>query len=406
MENIAILSRRSTTLTALPSTATSAPRVYFKNFDGLRFFAALLVILQHMSNYKTDLGADIPNREKTLFSTLGSSGVMLFFVLSGFLIFYLLFTEKKFTGTIRIKDFYVRRMLRIWPLYFGFGLLSILGIDSVIKLLSGTSTPTPVAENLFYLFTFSVNLQLIFGTINRGIIELYWSVCIEEQFYLFAPWLVKKSNRFIAISLGLIGVGIASKFIFGYLLANEIIHVNRRFNPLYVFTTCWFEAFGFGILAAYLLFNKELYSKIKGVVENRIIQAVVVGIMLLYIINFIPKPKIVTDYLFATVPSILFAFIILAAASGNFVFNLENNFFKRLGRYSYGMYVLHATILQVVLILSLKYVSRSNTLFYELVSPLMSIGLVIFASGLSYELYEKRFLKLKQVFTVVKNQKV
>lgn len=85
-------------------------------------------------------------------------------------------------------------MLRIWPLYFGFGLIQIFGIDWAMKHM-GNPVDTPVLENLFYLFTFSINLQLLFATLNRGIIELYWSVCIEEQFYLLAPWLVKNGIK-------------------------------------------------------------------------------------------------------------------------------------------------------------------------------------------------------------------
>ena len=382
----------------------NVPRVYFKNLDGLRFFAALMVMIQHLSDYKGNT-TGIPNLESGIVQSLGSHGVTLFFVLSGFLIFSLLFVEKKFTNTIQVKNFYIRRMLRIWPLYFGFGILSIVFTDKILGFL-GHPINTPVGENLLYLFTFTVNLQLIFAVFNRGLIELYWSVCIEEQFYLFAPWLVKKGNSFLKISLLLIGVGIASKFLLQYLITAGIVHTNQHINPLYTFTTCWFDAFGLGILAAYFYFNKNIYNKIRHVVENKVIQAAVCLFALLYITDILPRPKLVTDYFFSTVACLCFAYIILAAATGKFIFNLETAFLKRMGKYSYGMYVLHATIIQLFLIFLLKYFSKESLFVYEIIYPVLSVALVVLVSGLSYELYEKRFLKLKKSFTVVQNQKV
>src|SRR5215211_848080 len=384
--------------------SASVPRVYFKNLDGLRFFAALMVMIQHFSDYKKTAGEGMPNMEYKLVSHLGSHGVTLFFVLSGFLIFSLLFVEKKFTHTVQIKNFYVRRILRIWPLYFGFGLVSIFGIDYVLSHL-GMSIHTPVGENLFFLFVFSVNLQLIFATINKGIIELYWSVCIEEQFYLFAPWLVRKGKHFIKISLILIGIGIGSKFLLQYLITTGMIRVNEHINPLYTFTTCWFDAFGLGMLAAYFYFEKNIYKKIRSVVEHRTWQVIVLAVTILYITNILPRPKWVTDYFFSTIAAVLFAYILLAASTGKFIFNLEKGFLIKMGRYSYGMYVLHATVIQLVFIYSLKVIARENLWYYEFVYPVIAIILVIIAAGLSYELFEKRFLKLKRFFTVVRNQK-
>ena len=389
---------------ASSSPVADVPRVYFKNLDGMRFFAALMVMIQHLSDYKRNT-TGVPNAEADVVQNLGSHGVTLFFVLSGFLIFSLLFVEKKFTNTIQVKNFYIRRMLRIWPLYFGFGILSIVFIDKFFEFL-GHPINTPVGENLLYLFTFTVNLQLIFAVINKGIIELYWSVCIEEQFYLFAPWLVKKGKNFLMISLLLIGMGIGSKFLLQYLITAGIIHTNQHINPLYTFTTCWFDAFGLGMLAAYFYFNKNIYSKIRHVVENKRIQAAVCLFTLLYITDILPRPKLVTDYFFSTVACLCFAYILLAAATGRFIFNLETAFLKRMGKYSYGMYVLHATVIQLLLIFLLKHFSKESFLIYELIYPLLAFALVILVSGLSYELYEKRFLKLKKPFTVVQNQKV
>jgi peptidoglycan/LPS O-acetylase OafA/YrhL len=380
-------------------------RVYFKNLDGIRFIAALLVILQHTSDYKKHQEIGLPNTFERNFMGLGGAGVTLFFVLSGFLIFYLLFSEKKLTETISIRNFYLRRILRIWPLYFGFGLILIFGYDYFYSRF-GTHIDTPELQNLFFLCTFSINLQLLFLFPNRGIIELYWSVCIEEQFYLMAPWLVKKGyKRMLLIILLLIAIGITSRFIFYFL--EETGHYNFNQNsPLYFFTLCRFDNFGFGALAAYLYFNKSIYVKIQSVVENKKVQLAVTLFTILYITNVIPQPgPIITDKLVA-LPSILFAFIILAASTGHFFVSLENPLLKRLGRYSYGIYIFHATVSEILIILFIRYIPAKTILIYDVLYPVTCVVLTSVIAGLSYEIYEKRFLRLKKRFTIIKNQEV
>ena len=92
-------------------------KVYFPNLNSLRFLAALLVIVHHIEQYKEILG--LPNVfHNHSIQLMSKIGVSLFFVLSGFLITYLLLVEQKENNHIQIKWFYVRRILRIWPLYF------------------------------------------------------------------------------------------------------------------------------------------------------------------------------------------------------------------------------------------------------------------------------------------------
>ena len=379
-------------------------KVYFKNLDGLRFIAAAMVILQHTSEYKVfnaDLG--LPNMFRRNFEGLGSYGVTLFFVLSGYLIFYLLFTEHKITNTVNVKNFYIRRMLRIWPLYLGFGILMILGIDYLQGKL-GNQIDTPVFENLFYLFTFSINLQMLFAIPNKGIIELYWSVCIEEQFYLVAPWIVKKwANKLLYIIIGLIAIGLLTKFIL-YELETRGHYDFNNINPLYFFTLCRLDNFGIGALAAYIYFKKPVYEKCKHVIENKYLQLFVILFTLAFILNLVPEPWFVSTFLFATFPSVLFAFIILAASTGKFIFNLETRLLKSLGKYSYGIYVFHAVVSQVVLVVFIKYLPHDSKWAFEVAFPLASIVLSSIVAGLSYEIYEKRFLKLKDRFALIKKQ--
>ena len=96
---------------------SSGTKVYFENLNAIRFIAASFVIVAHIEFFKNIF--NLPNFfDNAVVAIIGRLGVVLFFVLSGFLISYLLFVEKEITKTISVKKFYVRRILRIWPLYF------------------------------------------------------------------------------------------------------------------------------------------------------------------------------------------------------------------------------------------------------------------------------------------------
>ena len=111
---------------AVPGTAA---RVYYPELDTLRFFAFLMVFVHHTLPQDDALYARLPRVVAHLlvaFSLAGGLGVALFFCLSAFLISDLLRREAQQTGTVAIGRFYLRRTLRIWPLYFAFLLLAQL----------------------------------------------------------------------------------------------------------------------------------------------------------------------------------------------------------------------------------------------------------------------------------------
>lgn len=91
-------------------------KVYFKGLNGLRIIAALLVFFSHVEYVKQLIGLD-NHFAIHIFKVAGGSGVDLFFCISGFLITFLLIAEKERMNSIVLKDFYIRRILRIWPLY-------------------------------------------------------------------------------------------------------------------------------------------------------------------------------------------------------------------------------------------------------------------------------------------------
>ena len=168
--------------------------VYFPGLNGLRFIAAFLVIISHTEYYKGPLGYKDQVSNSFLFS-LGDLSVTFFFVLSGFLITFLLLKEKDQFNSISIRSFYIKRVLRIWPLYFCVVLLGLF-LYPYIPILNhsdyvGIFDDFGVKVILFLLF-FPNLVLLKYGV--TPFIAPTWSVGVEEQFYLIWPWLVKYSR--------------------------------------------------------------------------------------------------------------------------------------------------------------------------------------------------------------------
>jgi len=169
----------------------SAKRFYLPELDTLRFFAFLAVFLVHgfddpVSRY-TDAGVPaIIARAITTVIQAGMFGVDLFFLLSSFLITSLLRREHNATGKIDIRGFWIRRCLRIWPLYFFFVGFAGFLIPRIFHFV-----PPPENAHVIGLLTFTQNWAIAFSDAGRGSPTLVlWSVSVEEQFYLIWPMLI------------------------------------------------------------------------------------------------------------------------------------------------------------------------------------------------------------------------
>ena len=166
--------------------------IHLPGLNGLRAIAALSVMWGH--TFQSDFG----NWGVEGFALpVVADGVTLFFVISGFLITYLLLNEQEQSHTISIPKFYMRRVLRIWPIYYLYLLVAVLVIS------------TGNNPNIWYYCFFTANIPFI---LTAGIwpIVHYWSIGVEEQFYLFWPWLVKftrgKNMRLLITAVGVCGV--------------------------------------------------------------------------------------------------------------------------------------------------------------------------------------------------------
>ncbi|MEO5648227.1 MAG: acyltransferase, partial [Chitinophagaceae bacterium] len=166
-------------------------KIFFPNLDGLRFVAFFMVYLWHAFK-DAFTGLHIQNIYiNNLFYTFanGKTGVSIFFVLSGFLITYLILSEIALNGKLDVKRFYIRRSLRIWPLYYLILLVIFVIIPIVIRMmhLDWAKYDMQPFYYLVYLSNFDVLRIYQHGGNDFLPSTVTWSVAIEEQFYFIWP---------------------------------------------------------------------------------------------------------------------------------------------------------------------------------------------------------------------------
>jgi peptidoglycan/LPS O-acetylase OafA/YrhL len=205
--------------------------------DGLRFIAFALVYLFHDGIEPSLLSPFVGRTVAAALRENGWVGVHLFFILSGYLITTLLVREERDFGRVDLKAFWIRRILRIWPLYYltvaiGFVLIpwaeGAIGTQGYRELLARHLAPF-----LGFLGNWSMSLL---GPAPYDALSVLWSVCVEEQFYLVVPLLVAWVGRRYRLGLvaGLIGATILARWV--YAEANPV-EIKIRYNTFLCFDT-------------------------------------------------------------------------------------------------------------------------------------------------------------------------
>lgn len=353
-------------------------RLYLPGLNGIRAVAALSVLFGHMWAPFGDWRVGEP-----IFQIpWPEAPVTTFFVISGFLITYLLMNEVGKTGDVSIGKFYMRRILRIWPLYYGHLVLALI----VVAAFKGEIN----SAAWFYTF-FSGNISHALGI---GIIPLYhfWSLGVEEQFYAWYPWMVKYNKKHILYAVcGLcllwFGLKIGVRLTIWKGLVYRIFNITQfdcmmlgaAGAIMYYRGTVWFNKLcsnRFVAIAAWVLFfTSGMWAK------------------------YVPSP--ITNEVIALV-SLL---VIMAGLVWKPI--LENKVMNYIGKISYGIYVIHPVLLYVGTRLMSGWLSR-----YEDTQKQGGVCFAIFIAisaltiglaGLSYKYYEMPFLRMKDRFSVVKS---
>ena len=309
-------------------------RRYFHTFDALRFFAFLKVFLLH-----------IPIVAYPWFNYIkagGGIGVQFFFVLSGFLISYIILEEKQRTGKLNLKNFFVRRVLRIWPLYYLMVLVAYSTPYILTHFLHINSSGEGYEPELWVSLTFLENYKMMMTQQHANVspLSVMWSLCIEEHFYIvWGVVLYYMHIRHVPklITGSLIIAIVARVLFYRYSLAASDLFTN-------------IDLFALGAIPAYLLIKKpEVIDRGIGRMSYWV---KVLFVALILIVVTVCSQYAGNDKVFiivTTVLGVLFSLlIVLTLPQKNPLRIKDRNVFSRMGVYTYGLYLYHILVINLL----------------------------------------------------------
>ncbi len=363
------------------------PTSYLTQLDGLRFVAVLLVLVDHW----------LAERNKL---PLGPLGVTIFFVLSGFLISRILLSSKDKHGKrpgglgFYLRTFYIRRTLRIFPLYY-----------LVILALALAHIP-PVRETLAWNLLYATNLYIASHQSWMGSIDHFWSLAVEEQVYLFFPLLLFfVPRRHVVLTMLLMITGaVASRYV--------LFATGQPWMVGYVSTICCLDAFGLGGLLAYLfLYERDRFEKL---FQN---SALVVAALLAFVLvvayakTYPEVHNIQTEVWERLAGSVLGMTLVGRSAvgfTGGVKWLFEHAVCRYLGQISYGLYIFHNFVFNAyhtpVSHPTVQLWNRLAALFppgadLMVVKLFFLFGLTTLLASASWHLFEKPINSLKDIFS-------
>lgn len=354
--------------------------------------AAMSVVVSHLEMVKKQFG--LPHLwDLRPIKMLGDLGVILFFSLSGFLITYLLLMEKSHTQKVSIVDFYIRRILRIWPLYFFLIVLGLFILPSVSFLdVGATHSSMPMGSwwkmAAFYLAILPNVAVKVYPAV--AFIGHTWSIGVEEQFYYIWPWLVKLSKNILA---ALISVIVFYLFILFCLEYIRYLYPDSRFWDIFwnVWMTASIDCMAIGGIFAWLYFHQK--QAILKILYHPYFH---IGIIVLTIIMIAMGVRF--PILHHEIYALLFSIIILNLSTNpQPILNMENRWMNYLGKISYGIYMYHVLCIVLAYKITLFFLGSHNNIVYYL----LSIAFTILLSSISYEYMEARFIHLKSKFSQI-----
>ena len=386
-------------MTAKPSVEVAGPaRQHLPVLDGVRGLAIVLVLVSHLMLFNDRTGSRFGDSLSAL-RGLGWTGVDLFFVLSGFLITGILYDTLHDPHYFR--SFYMRRFLRIFPLYYGFLALLLIGTPWMHFSWGGRQ---------YVLLAYLQNTGLWFPVtdFHPGIwanLDHFWSLAVEEQFYLFWPmmvFLVRDRRRLIALTLTLSGVA----------LVLRIVLYLHGTSPLTIFmlTPCRMDSLLLGACVALLLRGDK-----DRIPRGWMMPVVLVSAIVMVVYTLMRVGRDMRDGFFGAT----FGYTVIALGCGALLIasldegSISHKIFRwrilrTLGKYSYGIYVLHILVVQasgalwdrllgttIRIYLTPRLHSRPLAVLVEFA---INCVLVFLAAYASYNLYEVHLLRLKRYF--------
>ncbi len=358
---------------------------YFKSLDGIRGIAVLLVIMIHSH-----------------LCSFGWVGVQMFFVLSGFLITRILVSDSGQDLKGYLLRFYWRRGLRIWPVYFGFILVCVIAYF-LVKIPESTPTAWP------WLVTFTYNFGRFFpGFADSNYYGHFWTLCVEEQFYLVWPFVVfflsPTGLRRVVITMVLAGPMV--RLVSGLCLGSWLETPAQIAKAVHSLPTSHLDAFAFGALLTMLpaRLGEWIKSRAMKVFLAMLTVTVIAGLTQAVILqaNRLNPGWLAFGYGgMADYFQYTWTYTLLNATSAALIFcALQPTILRRwltwpwlshIGKISYGLYVFHLPLMHIShAVWPAGYHSAQG-----LTRFVIYFVVAVSVSSASYFFFEKRFLALK-----------
>ncbi len=366
---------------------------YFKNLDVLRLICFSFIFFRHafFTNNPEIEQQFLKTLQEDFFNPLAGAGLDLFSILSSFLITYLILIEYNRFNQFNLKNFYVRRILRIWPLYFLIVAIAYVAIPLLSYLIN---TESPSLPPIAWFLTFTSNYYA--GYINEDFVFFLlflWFIAVEEQFYLVWGFLLKYFNNYFGIICILL---LTIYFII-------TIFFSTATFPSFYDTINYIPNFIVGAYLAKISITKNtLFANLKKLTSSFWIGLYLFTFTILFFYNSIFTNQL--EHFKHIVLSILFAFIIFENSfreKSIFAFG-QNKILSYLGKISFGLYCWHGLVITLIK-KAMERIGHVDTeidvfVLYPIITLILTVGISI----LSFELFEKRFLKLKQYFSAFK----
>lgn len=358
----------------------------FHTLDALRFFAFFKVYLLHVP-----LQGDFP-----IFSFLksgGGIGVSFFFVLSGFLITYLLVFEKIQKEQINLRRFLIRRSLRIYPLFFFLVGVAFLLPYELKEKIGFHMIGGGYDFDWRYSFTFLENYKMLFADNfpKTTPLSVFWSLCIEEHFYI--TWMLMlfliPKKRILAFLISCIFIAWTARFFDPIIWGNSMIQQNDLFTNM--------DYFAIGGILGWLVASR--YDDVVKFVENISVAKkyyYIIGVIVLVIFQsqILPESIFIISIIRPTVIALAFSLLISIFIPSNSQIQIkENNPISYLGRISFGLYVYHLIFIHVLF----QYFLKENILMDDWwtvgIFMVLTFGGSVLVSIVSFRYLEMPFLK-------------
>jgi len=347
--------------------------------DGLRAFAVFAVLVHHLLHPSLlPLGLS--------FIPWGAMGVRLFFVLSGFLITSLLLqardsAEAAGSRGAAIRRFYLRRALRIFPIYY---------LVIVLALFFG---PGDAREQIPWLASYAYNFWIAVLGWWTAYFSHFWSLCVEEQFYLLWPWVVLYAPRRHLKTIAVVMIALGPLY--------RALAVSLAFNNIAVYTVTFssMDTLGMGSLLALASMGRSPTESIQKSWRTRALPLGLAAMILLQGTLLLSGPNLPHVVLFDTALALTFSCLIAAASHGMGrpgQLILGNRPIVYLGRISYGIYVYHLfmpDLLRPVFALLGADVAPRGLLEFA-----VSTAATVVVASLSWHFVERPLMRLKHRF--------